>query len=119
MGTEKMSFGAYLRNLRRQKRLSQKELADMVDMDHTYLSKIETEVLPPPSEKNIKKLAQILEVSEDELLVLAHKTPSDLRDVITKDKNIPSILRRAKNLSPSDWKEVEELINKLRKEEDK
>jgi len=118
MGTEKMTFGAYLRSLRRQKRLSQKELADMVQMDHTYLSKIETEVLPPPSEKNIKKLAQVLDVSEDELLVLALKAPSDLNEVITKDKSIPSILRRARNLSSSDWKEVEKLINKLRKEED-
>jgi transcriptional regulator with XRE-family HTH domain len=54
MGTENITFGVRLRSLRRQKRLSQKELADMVGMDHTYLSKIETEALPPPSEKNIK-----------------------------------------------------------------
>jgi hypothetical protein len=53
------------------------------------------------------------------MLVLARKAPSDLDEVITKDKNIPSILRRAKNLSSSDWKEVEELINKLRKGGDK
>ncbi len=119
MGAEKMSFGAYLRSLRRQKRLSQKELADKVGIDHTYLSKIETETLPPPSEKNIKKIAQVLGVSEDELLVLASKAPSDLDEVITKNKNIPAILRRAKSLSPSDWKKVGELIDELRKEEDK
>jgi len=119
MNMEKISFAERLRYLRRQRRLSQKELADRVGISHTYLSKIETETLPPPSEKNIRKIAQVLGASEDELLVLARKAPSDLTEVIIKDKSIPAILRRAKNLSSSDWKRIDEFIEKLRQEKSK
>lgn len=45
---ETQEFGARLRELRKQASLSQRELADKVGVNFTYLSKIESGVMPPP-----------------------------------------------------------------------
>lgn len=75
-------FGKRLRELRKAKGMSQRYLADQVGVDFTYISKVETNALPPPSEKTILAMAQALDVDADELLVLAGKIPSDLAKCI-------------------------------------
>ena len=78
-----MTFGERLRELRKAKNLSQRTLADKVDINFTYLSKVESEKLdfaPYPSEELIRKLAKALEADVDELLLLAKKIPTDIRD---------------------------------------
>lgn len=77
------NFGERLRELRRAKGLSQKRLATQVNINFTYLSKIESEKLdfaPYPSEELIRRLAAALEADVDELLLLAKKIPVDIRD---------------------------------------
>lgn len=75
-----MTFGQRLRELRKDRGMSQKELAKRVEIDFTYLSKIETGSMDPPSEKTILALAKALNADSDELLVLAKKIPSDLAE---------------------------------------
>lgn len=75
-----MMFGQRLRELRKERGISQKELAKKVGIDFTYLSKIETGSMDPPSEKTILALAKALNADSDELLVLAKKIPSDLAE---------------------------------------
>ncbi|TET67120.1 MAG: XRE family transcriptional regulator, partial [Dehalococcoidia bacterium] len=53
-------FGARLRELRILAGLTQRELAEKIGVDFSYLSKIENGVLPPPSEKVILRLAEAL-----------------------------------------------------------
>lgn len=77
-----MTFGQRLRELRKEKRLSQKALAEIVGINFTYLSKIENERLDFaqfPSEELIRKLAKALEGDEDELLILAQKIPEQIK----------------------------------------
>src|SRR5579885_3812871 len=66
-----MTFGERLRELRKAKNLGQRALADMVDINFTYLSKIENgrlDFAQFPSEDLIRKLAKALDADEDELL---------------------------------------------------
>jgi len=89
-----MTFGDRLRDLRKERGLTQKELASKVRIDFTYLSKIENDRMPPPSEKTIVELARELGAHEDELLLLAKKVPRSMRNLIVERKDVPVILRR-------------------------
>lgn len=82
-GERQVRFGERLRELRKAKNLSQRALAEKIDIDFTYLSKIESERLDfaqYPSEPLIRKLAEALKADVDELLLLAKKIPPDIRD---------------------------------------
>src|SRR5947209_14977113 len=77
-----MTFGERVRELRKGKNLTLRELAVKVKVNFTYLSKIENQKLSfgeYPSEDLIRKLAKVLEADEDELLLLAEKIPADIR----------------------------------------
>ena len=88
-------FGRRLRELRKEAGMSQREVAQKVGVDFTYLSKIESGVMSPPSEKVITKLARVLDANRDELITLAGKVPSDLA-LILKDKEDLQFLRSGK-----------------------
>jgi transcriptional regulator with XRE-family HTH domain len=88
-----MEFGQRLRDLRKQKNLSQRDLASRVGIDFTYLSKIEGGRLDPPSEVIIQRIAQVLEADEDELINLAGKVPKDLKAVLEESPQAVELLR--------------------------
>jgi transcriptional regulator with XRE-family HTH domain len=108
------SFGQHIKALRIEKGVTQKRLARQVEIDFSYLSKIEAGKVPPPSEKVIRNLAQALGADQDELLVLARKAPSDLTPIITRHARIPAILRRANGLSAREWEQVDRYIQQLK-----
>ncbi len=79
-------FGDQLRELRKKAGLTLRELAERVNVNFTYLSKIENSALPPPSEKVIRRLAEILDFDKDELLALAGIIPSDIAEILRDRK---------------------------------
>jgi transcriptional regulator with XRE-family HTH domain len=91
-----MDFGSYIRQLRREKRLTQRELAEQLGVDFTYISKIENnKVENPPSEDLIRKMARILETGEEALLDLAGKFDHEaLRRAAANVPEIGVLLRR-------------------------
>ena len=89
---EEKTFGACLRKLRIKAGFTQRELAAQVNVDFSYLSKIENCALPPPSEKVIRKLAEVLNADKDELITLAGKIPSDIAEIL-KDRKALAHLR--------------------------
>jgi len=95
----KMTLGQRLRELRKAKRLSLRELASRVDVGFTYISKIENHKLEDghgPSERLLHLLAVELEGDEEELLLLAEKVPEPIRRrVIAR----PDAFRRLAELS--------------------
>lgn len=97
------TFGERIRALRLAKGLQQKELAARANIEVTYLSKIETGRLPPPSETVIRSLAQALDADPDELCLLAAKVPSDLQTVILEAPKAPVLLRTARYLGDDEW----------------
>lgn len=108
-----MNFGERLRELRLQNRFSQRKLAEKVDIDFTYLSKIERGRLSPPSEETIRKLAKALDADEDELMTLANRVPEDVKDVVTQSKKLPAFLRQLKGLDDDDIEELHQRAKKL------
>jgi transcriptional regulator with XRE-family HTH domain len=77
-----MTFGEKVRQLRKAKNLTLRELARKVKVNFTYLSKIENQRLSfgeYPSEDLIRKLAKVLDGNEDELLLRAEKIPADIK----------------------------------------
>jgi len=88
-----MEFGRRLRELRKQKKISQRDLATQVAVDFTYLSKIEGGRLAPPSEDVIRRLAQALDADENELINLAGKIPKDLKAVLEESPQAVELLR--------------------------
>ena len=78
-----MKFGQCVRQLRIQKGLVIRALAKAVHVDHSYLSRIESD-RTQPSEQIIRKLAKILCYDEAELMILANRIPPKWRPVIKK-----------------------------------
>ena len=122
--SRQMTFGQKLRELRKAKHLSQRELAKRVaerlqqeqrrGFDVTYLSKIENDRTPPPSVAAIRQLAQALEADAYELITLAGKVPPDLGDTLRENEAARAFYRSAFNadLTDEDWKE---LLEELRR----
>lgn len=76
------NFGERVRELRKGKGLTLRDLAAKLGVNFTYSSKIENQKLSfgeYPSEDLIRKLAKVLKADVDELLLLAQKIPDDIR----------------------------------------
>ncbi len=89
---ESKDFGTKLKELRKLAGLSQRQLADRIGVNFSYLSKIESGKMPPPSEQIIMRLAEVLDTEKDELLTLAGKIPSDIAQLL-KSREALEILR--------------------------
>lgn len=93
-----MTFGQRVRELRLEKQLTQRDLADILGVSFTYVSKVENEKLhfgDYPSEKFIHRLAEALAADENELLLLADKVPADIRQRIREKPDAFRILAKA------------------------
>lgn len=80
-----MTFGQRMRELRKAKGLSQRELAGRIGLSFTYLSKIENGAMNPPSGTTITALAGALGADPDELFGLAKKVPSQFLEHINPE----------------------------------
>ena len=97
-----MKFGPHVRNIRDAKKIGLRELAGRIEVEPAYLSKIEREIFPPPSETLILKIANQLGEDPDRLLALAGKIPSDVKDLIIQSEG--QLAKRLRELAglPSD-----------------
>ena len=103
---EAQEFGPRLRELRKQTGVTQRELAEKVNIDFSYLSKIESGVVPPPSQKVISQLAEALNADKDELIILAGKVPSDIVEILKNHETLQRLRSaRAKQMARSAKKE--------------
>jgi transcriptional regulator with XRE-family HTH domain len=109
-----VSFGTRIRQLRKEHDLTLRELAEQVEIDFTYLSKIETGNTPVPAEATIRRLARALNADPEELILLANKLPADFeQDLLDRPERQVAELYRSiagKRYSDADWKEILELL---------
>src|ERR1700730_7813899 len=82
-------FGDYIRKQREQlhasdARYSLRRVAASIQVEPSYLSKVERAQQPPPSEKTIVALARELGEDPDVLLALAGKVSAELQQIIRK-----------------------------------
>ena len=104
------TVGQRIREIRKSRNLTQRELADRVGINFTYLSRVENDRLDDeqtPREETLQRIAKALEADPDELLLLARRIPDAYRDRILSR---PGVFRKLLNLSDSD---LEELVARM------
>lgn len=107
-----MKFGEKIRELRKSRNLTQKELGDLVGVGFAYLSKVENERLDfgdYPSEELIRKLAAALSADEDELMLLAKKIPEHIRQRVFER---PDAFRKFADLEDAD---IDRLLEEMKR----
>jgi HTH-type transcriptional regulator, competence development regulator len=100
-----MHFGKYLREKRERlrqddRRFSLRKVAGRIGIEPAYLSKIERDVIAPPSEATTVKLARELDEDPDMLLAMAGKVSSDLQEIIRKRPKLFADLIREMKTAP-------------------
>lgn len=102
------TVGERIRQIRKERNLTQRQLAEKVGINFTYLSRVENDRLDAdqtPREETLQKIARALATDPDELLLLARRIPDAFRERILAK---PGIFRRIISLSDS---VLEELLN--------
>ena len=100
MASRTESFGAIVRRERERREIGLRQMAKMIGVSPTYLSKLERDHFPPPAEDKVKKIAEIIGRDPDELLALAGRVASDLKAIIQgHPREMASFLRTANGLS--------------------
>ena len=84
-----MTFGDHVREVRERRRresaaFSVRQVAQRIEVEPAYLSKIERNLVPPPSERTIRRLAEELDEDPDVLLAMAGKVSLDLQEIIRR-----------------------------------
>ena len=108
-----MTLGNKIKQLRQDREMTQKDLAEKIGVEVTYLSKIENNRLPPYlSEEKLKKIVSVLGLNnkeEDDLFGLAKKIPSSIKEMVEK----PSVQKFLRTI-PDNWSDnqIENYIKK-------
>lgn len=90
-------FGERVRELRKAKGYSLRDLGPQVGVGFTYLSKVESGKLDfgdYPSSALIQRLAEALDADADELLLLAGRIPDSIADRIREQPDVFRILAK-------------------------
>ncbi len=107
-----MAFGQRLRELRKARGLTLRDLAAKVGVGFTYLSRAENEKLQYgdyPSDALIGKLAMALDADADELLFLAKRIPDQMKRRILER---PDAFRKLTELDDESLNRVLEAIGR-------
>lgn len=108
--TSVTTVGQRIREIRKSRNLTQRELADRVGINFTYLSRVENDRLDDeqtPREETLQRIAKALDADPEELLLLARRIPDAYRDRILSR---PGVFRKLLNLSDTD---LETLVGQL------
>ena len=114
-------FGGHIRKLREEllkdsKEFSVRKVAIKIGVEPAFLSKVERDIVPPPSETKIIALADLLGADRDVLLAMAGKVSSDVLEVIRnrpvlfaelvrrlKEEPDHAVLRVVRDVKDGDW----------------
>jgi transcriptional regulator with XRE-family HTH domain len=109
-------FGQALRKKRRAAGISQRELANRVDCDFSYISKMENNRVPPPAADTIVRICEALSIESEDLLALTGKLPSSVQETVSTSKAAQEFLRKAQqmNLRDEEWKAMTKSLHYLR-----
>jgi transcriptional regulator with XRE-family HTH domain len=111
--TEK--FGEFVRRRRIDKDVGLREMAKLIGVSPTYLSKIERDEFPPPAEDRVRAIAEVIGCDADELLARAGRVSSDVTDIIKRRPvELAALLRTTKGLSANDIARLQQEAQKVR-----
>jgi HTH-type transcriptional regulator, competence development regulator len=104
-------FGKMLKESRLKAGMGLREVAGRVGISPGYLSDLENEKVPPPSEKVIMDMAAALGADKGELLRAASKVDPELSAYVARDSRAADFLRMAKEhgYENGDWEKLTQL----------
>ena len=115
------SFGSYIREKREglhadDKSKSLRQVAIAIGVEPAFLSKVERDIVSPPSEGKVIALAEVLNEDPDLLLAMAGKVSSDLLAIVKarpqfigellrelKEQPDHAVLSVVRNITDGDW----------------
>ena len=107
------TFGQTVKRLRKAKRITQLELAERIGVDFTYVSKIENDrTVRTPAESTIRKIAEVLDVNVEELILLARRVPQNLQETIVQDPLAVDFLRTVSKFNVTERTEISRFIER-------
>lgn len=117
MTSGKEKFGAFIRREREAREIGLREMAKIIGVSPTYLSKIERDEFAAPAEDKVKAIAKILGCDADDLLARAGRVSSDISDIIKRQPvELAALLRTTKGLKAED---IARLAREAQKVKDK
>ena len=118
------TFGKKLKDVRLNSEVGLRELARLIDKSPGYLSDVEQDHVPPPSEEVILKIAAALNVDKRELLTVAQKMDPEISNYVAQEPEAADFLRMAKEkeFDKEDWDKLSRLaeaakLGKIEEEE--
>ena len=100
---ERETFGAFVRREREEREIGLREMAKIIRVSPTYLSKVERGEFKAPVEEKVRAIAAILECDPEELMALAGRLSADLSDIIKRHPvEMSALLRSVNGLSAED-----------------
>jgi transcriptional regulator with XRE-family HTH domain len=110
-------FGAFIRREREGKEIGLREMAKMIGVSPTYLSKVERDEFPPPAEDRVKAIAKIIKCDADDLLARAGRVSTDISDIIKRHPvELAALLRTTKSLTADELTRLARLAQKAKDE---
>ena len=111
------TFGETLRELRKSKNFSQRDLAEKAGVDFSYISKVENNRLPPPAADTIVRICEILEVESETLLTLTDKITTETKQMLSSSTEAQKFIKQAQEMSLTDaeWRKLIKGLGHLRR----
>ena len=110
-------FGAFIRARREAKEIGLREMAKMIGVSPTYMSKVERDEFSPPAEDKVRLIAEVIDCDVDELLARAGKVASDLSEIIKRNPvELAALLRTTNGLSADDIQRIARNVQKAKEQ---
>jgi transcriptional regulator with XRE-family HTH domain len=112
----KMNFGDFIKQKRTEKGLNLRKLAELVDIAPAYMSDIEKGKRNSPSSDKMSKLAEILELTPEEVATMydlaagtrTNTVAPDISEYVMKNDSVRIALRKARelDLGEKEWLKI-------------
>ena len=117
-----MNFGEFIKQKRTEKGLNLRKLAELMDIAPAYLSDIEKGKRNSPSPEKMSKLAELLGLTEEEVLLMndlaaearTNTVAPDISEYVMSNGSVRIALRKARelNLGEKEWMQIIESMTK-------
>jgi transcriptional regulator with XRE-family HTH domain len=102
-GNGEKKFGAFIRREREGRDIGLREMAKKIAVSPTYLSKVERDEFPPPTEDKVRAIAKIIGCDPDDLLARAGRVSTDISEIIKRNPvELAALLRTTTGLRAED-----------------
>jgi transcriptional regulator with XRE-family HTH domain len=85
---QKVSFGERLRRFRRERKLTQMQLAAKIGTDASYVARLETGKIGNPGLESLRRIARVLDLPVSELTGDASSPTGDIESMIRKHPDL-------------------------------